>query len=407
MLAKSPHPPWLTGMLGASLKPIRILIGGDVCPTTANLEYFKRADVRELFNDLLSELENADLTVVNLECPLIEEHTPIAKNGPTLGAPSECINALRKAKVDILNLANNHIMDHGRKGLENTLKVCTQASIATVGAGRNIDQAKVILTKEVKGARIGVLAMAEHEFSTAREDYWGANPLNILDYVRDVKVQRKNIDYLLVLVHAGNQLYPLPSPRLTDTCHFLVEMGADAVIVQHSHCPGSYEYYLEAPIVYGQGDLIFEWKTKRNVFGFLVELNLEDIGRQSMNIIPYVQSDGHIGARKMSQEQEVMFIREIEYRSSKLSDRALLQREWIRFCETKIHSHYFNLLFGFAKIRGLTKLNRHLAFVERLCGKERLLWLQNVICCESHREILETIFEERRRSSVTNTDPLP
>ena len=50
----------------------------------------------------------------------------------------------------------------------------------------------------------------------------------------------------------------LPSPRLKDTCHFLIEMGANAVVVQHPHSFGGYESYRGGHIVYGQGALVMD-----------------------------------------------------------------------------------------------------------------------------------------------------
>ncbi|MGI0009907.1 MAG: CapA family protein, partial [Nitrosopumilaceae archaeon] len=105
---------------------INILIGGDVCPIGRNSPFFKMGDAANIFNDLLVEFQNADLSIVNLECPLINERTPLLKNGPVLGVESDCINGLKKAGIDVVNLANNHILDHGRAGLMNTLKICQE-----------------------------------------------------------------------------------------------------------------------------------------------------------------------------------------------------------------------------------------------------------------------------------------
>ena len=67
---------------------------------------------------------------MNLECPLIGKVTPISKCGPIFGADNQCIKGLKNAKITLLNLANNHILDHGPQGLENTLKVCADFEIS-------------------------------------------------------------------------------------------------------------------------------------------------------------------------------------------------------------------------------------------------------------------------------------
>src|SRR5438552_15603923 len=100
-----------------------IVIGADICPIEGNKPYFLAGDAKALLNDVLSELQQADLCIANLECPLVEEATPAVKTGPVFGEPGDCIRGIRAAGIDVLGLANNHILDHGAPGLKNTLKV--------------------------------------------------------------------------------------------------------------------------------------------------------------------------------------------------------------------------------------------------------------------------------------------
>ena len=92
---------------------IKIIIGGDVCPINRNESYFKKGDAKSIFNDLLPELKSADFSIVNLECPPIDKYTPIIKNGPILWVSSKCINGIKNSGIKLVNLANNHILDHG------------------------------------------------------------------------------------------------------------------------------------------------------------------------------------------------------------------------------------------------------------------------------------------------------
>jgi Bacterial capsule synthesis protein PGA_cap len=118
-----------------------ILVGADPCPIEGNQPYFVRGDAESLFHDLLPEIRSADLAIANLEGPLIDSPSPIPKTGPIFGEPSGCIAGIRNAGFHALCLANNHILDHGARGLENTLRVCAGAGIATVGAGQDLASA--------------------------------------------------------------------------------------------------------------------------------------------------------------------------------------------------------------------------------------------------------------------------
>ena len=95
------------------MEQIKVIIGGDVCPTERDQSLFKEGNALGIFHDLLEEFTIADLTVVNLEFPLIGEPSPIRKTGPVLAAPGDCVEGLVNSHIKCVGLANNHVLDHG------------------------------------------------------------------------------------------------------------------------------------------------------------------------------------------------------------------------------------------------------------------------------------------------------
>ena len=371
-----------------------VLIGADICPVEGNRSYFEKGDTRNLFNNLLVEFERADLRIANLECPLIEKPTPILKTGPTFGEANACINGIKAAGVDVLSLANNHILDHGSEGLKNTLEVCAKAGIATTGAGDNLRAARQILVTDVKGIRVGILAVAEHEFSTATKDSPGANPLDLIDFVRNVNSRRREIDCLIVLLHGADE-FCVPSPRIQDTCRFMIEMGANTVVVQHPHCLGGYEQYQGGHIVYGQGALIMDEPIYRPLKsfheGFLVKLSITAGAASTMDIVPFVQSDPVPGLRRMEKSKEQEFRRSLEAKSEALKNDSVVEADWLKFCERRKYA-YISGLLGHNRV--MRKLNSYGYLTRLLYGRRQLLGVKNLVCCETHREVIETIFNE-------------
>lgn len=369
-----------------------IIIGADVCPIEGNRLYFQRGDAESLFHDLLPEFNQADLVIANLECPLIEQPSPICKTGPIFGEPSDCINGIKAAGIDVLCLANNHIMDHGEAGLRNTLAVCERAGIATVGAGNNIAEARQILVWEIGAVRIGLLTVAEHEFSIAGKDKPGANPFDLIDFVRTVNGRRADFDYLIVLFH-GSAEFHVPTPRVRDTCRFMIEMGARAVIVQHPHVLGGYENYHGGHIVYGQGALVMDeaiYRSRKSFHeGFLVKLKIMDDTSSTMELIPFVQSDPVPGARRLGVDREREFLQSLAERSARIQDDTFVENEWLRFCQQHMHG-YLSSVLGHNPI--LRKVNLGGWLFRVLYGRRALLGIRNCVVCETHREALETIF---------------
>lgn len=371
---------------------VTVLLGADICPIEGNRPCLLKGDARALFHDLLPEFGQADLSIANLECPLIERQTPTKKTGPVFGEPSACINGIKQAGIDVLSLANNHILDHGAPGLENTLAVCARASIQTVGAGPNLDAARRILIRDLGGVRVGLLAVTEHEFSIATKHSPGANPLDLIDFVRNVTSHRSQFDYLIVLLHGGDEFF-VPSPRIQNTCRFMVEMGANAVIVQHPHVLGGYEDYRGGHIVYGQGALLMDeaiYRDRQSFHeGFLIKLSIAADAASAMAIVPFVQSNPAPGARRMDPAKEQEFRRQLAQRSAAIQDEALVQAEWLKFCDQNKHA-YISGLLGHNRI--LSKLNARGWLTRFLYNPRVLLGVRNTVLCETHREAIETIF---------------
>jgi poly-gamma-glutamate capsule biosynthesis protein CapA/YwtB (metallophosphatase superfamily) len=370
---------------------LRIVIGGDLCPTGPIGRACRDGDAAGVFGDLVDELQNADLAVLNLECPLITQPSPIAKSGPVLGTTPDHIAVLPAAGFDLVSLANNHAMDHGATGLASTIAACDRAGLASFGAGQDLDAAGQIRIRELAGCRVAFLGMAEHEFGIAQPRRAGVNPLDPMSFVRLVRRRAHDWDFLIVLLHGGNEFYPYPRPSLMDACRFLVEQGAHAVICQHTHCAGCYETYQGRHIVYGQGNLLFDSADASRSWyeGVLVVLEVDASSASRLRLVPICQSRPAPGVRSMPEPRATQFMAEIEERSARLGDAAFVQREWDGFCEQQREYYLRRLGSPNRAFRALDRLTRYTRFFySRAPLRAEHL---NLVRCESHREVLINI----------------
>ncbi len=136
-------------------KPLSILIVGDLVPTKTNEELFVKGEMSSLLGETLNELfQKADVSSVNLECPLTTSDTPIAKCGPNLRALPETIKGIKALRPTVIGLANNHISDYGEKGLSDTLSLLSDNDIPYVGVGNSLEEATksiMLVRKRVGG----------------------------------------------------------------------------------------------------------------------------------------------------------------------------------------------------------------------------------------------------------------
>ena len=257
---------------------MKLLIGGDLVPTKSNISLFENAEAETLLGkDLLALLESADYRLFNLEVPLTDAVTPIDKCGPNLIASTAAIAGIKTIGADFVTLANNHILDHGEKGLTSTMEELSRAGIDFAGAGKSLLEAKKPHIVNLNGKCVGIYCCAEHEFSIATPHTAGANPFEPLESLDHIAELKQQTDYVVVLHHGGKEYYRYPSPNLQKVCRKMIEKGADLVVCQHSHCIGCQEKWQSGTIVYGQGNFLFDdsenecWQTS-----LLVELSVED-----------------------------------------------------------------------------------------------------------------------------------
>ena len=371
---------------------IEIIISGDYCPVGRIGQLSMEQKYSEIYNDALPYLLDKDLSITNLECPLTSAINPIKKIGPTLSVNPQCINAITYGGFDVVTLSNNHILDQNENGLKETIEVCNKAGIKTVGAGMNLTEASEPLYLKIKSKRISVINITENEFSIASINKAGANPLNLIANYKQISQAKEKSDYILLILHGGNEQYNLPSPEMVQRCHFFTEIGVNAVICHHAHCPSGYEIYNGVPIFYGIGNFLFDKKTPGPDIwneGFFVKLN---INNNSFTIYPYYQNKNRAGLHLIHGEEKEKFLGKIEKLTSIIKDENLLKENWLSFCRST-ESYYLKSAFSLNKFQKVLFRNN---FFQSLIIKENMiLSLYNKISCEAHREVLLDILKSK------------
>ena len=374
----------------------KVIIGGDICPTNRNEKPFLEGDIDALFQDLKDNFKSGDLNIINLECPLISKNTSVHKLGPVLGANVNCVRTLKKLGIDVANIGNNHIMDHGKDGLDSTIKTLINNGIKYVGADKNKTKAKEILSIVVKNFKIGILSIVETEFHSATENGSGTNQLDIIDIIANLKENKNQFDFIIALIHGGLENYPFPSPKSQKFSRFLIEQGVGCVIWQHSHCAGYIEQYKDKYIVYGQGNLLFDIGKSSMMWhkGYLVELDLDGECNSTIKLIPYYQSYNKIGINKMNIDESQELTKDIFSKMELLSDETKVKKLWEEYCMTE-RKWYLGEMIGYARLITRMGFLKESSINQKLLGilginKDLLFKFRNLSFSESHQECMQT-----------------
>lgn len=366
------------------------MIFGDICPDNNYRKLFDSNKNAAFSDEIANDISNAKLVVGNLECPATNNKKPIIKCGPSLRAETNDVIKLKDIGFHVLSLANNHILDYGEKGVEDTLQVCEDSGIKYVGAGKNLEEAARTLVCEIEDKKIGILSFAEAEFNLARPSVPGANHFDPYQSFETIEELKKECDYVIVLYHGGIEYYKYPSPLLQKKCRGMARAGADLVLCQHSHCIGTMEQYQGSTIVYGQGNSIFGYKDGNDSWneGLLVEVDLAKEEKVQFKLLKATQT----GVEYAHKEESDSRIQQMKKDSEKLDDAEWISEKWSEFVDTQ-KALDMPLLYGWNRV--FNKLNRmtNNRLIDILYSKKKKMITMNLLRCEAHHEVVQTILE--------------
>ena len=225
------------------------------------------------WGDALQVIDEADpdLWLVNLETSVTtsDDHEPgKAVHYRMNPANVPCVSA---ADVHLCTIANNHVLDYGISGLEETLDVLTDAGLKTVGAGRDVGEAQRSMTVETSTAKVTVFSFGMPSSGVpaswaATKERPGVNVVGTAsdgaatDLMQRIGQAKGRGDLVVVSVHWGSNWgfdVPAGDVRLG---HRLVDAGTDVVFGHSSHHPRPIEVYRGKLVLYGCGDFIDDYE---------------------------------------------------------------------------------------------------------------------------------------------------
>ena len=214
-----------------------------------------------LSKDMQDILKNADIVMVNEEFPFSERGVQMEDKQFTFRMNPRYVSLFKDMGVDIVSLANNHVLDYGAEALSDTFMTLDEAGILYAGAGESEERAKEPQIIEVNGKKYGFLA-ASRVLPVASWNVENTAPGVFSTYdatalVEEIKKVRAECDYLTVFVHWGLERKEYPESYQKTLAMQYIDAGADAVIGSHSHCLQGVEYINGKPVFYSLGNFLF------------------------------------------------------------------------------------------------------------------------------------------------------
>jgi poly-gamma-glutamate synthesis protein (capsule biosynthesis protein) len=266
---------------------------GDVSPSRTMESQIVRYGPRYPWTGLSPLLVDADLVAANLESALTIQGEPLNKSY-LLRAHPYMGRTLLEAGFDLMTLANNHALDYGSQGLDETLATLQALGIATVGAGVSDKSAHRPAHFSVHGVRISVLAYAAARW-TGSPDVPSTDRLAWTEAAAveaDIQSIREQSDLVVALLHAGTEYARQPSSDQVAFARAAIRAGADLVVGHHPHVTQTVERHEQGLIVYSLGDALFDIPQQAAMRGDLLRVHVTREGLVQAELWPFWIEDG-------------------------------------------------------------------------------------------------------------------
>ncbi len=244
---------------------VTFAVAGDVLPHEPVIEAANAAAAPgnrdgwdALFANVSDVFRDADFGFVNLETPVAPKHS-LGTKAFQFNAPVALLDSLKFNGVKVVSFANNHVMDQGWPGFDETLEHLREEDLLFVGSGATADAAWQPVILEKNGIRIGWLGMTRWlngnrnpekdsqphvAFFPYPGESMGAPGRDEAGVLEAIKAARAQCDLLLVSIHWGIEYSPMPRPEDVEAAHAFLEAGASAVIAHHPHVLQPIETYV-------------------------------------------------------------------------------------------------------------------------------------------------------------------
>jgi poly-gamma-glutamate capsule biosynthesis protein CapA/YwtB (metallophosphatase superfamily) len=271
-------------------KPVSITIlgaGDDLIHSTLYNRAKKLAggdgyDFDPMYERVKSRIQSADIAVINQETVLASEVAPIS-GYPLFNSPTEVGDELVNLGFDVINHANNHLLDMGEKGIKATLDYWDTKPVTVVGAYRNkedLQNIRIVEAKGIKTAHIGITEMTNGLYLPKDSDYQIIYASDT-DLIKSLIQKAKSMaDVVVVSVHWGNEdTYTLTEKQKT-LAQQMVDWGADIIFGNHPHVVQQLTLLTresdgaKCPVIYALGNFISGQLYGRNMVSGLLTVTM-------------------------------------------------------------------------------------------------------------------------------------
>ncbi len=195
----------------------------------------KEYDFLPVYADISSHIAGADFAFINQETVMAGESYGYS-GYPTFNSPRQLGLDMVALGFDIINIANNHMLDMGAAGLADTVDFWKSQPVTLLGAAYAPAEPVIL---EQDGVKIALLS---YTYSTNGFSQ-GKDALIQIPYIEEERIlsdiqyaKNHRADVIIASVHWGTENTPVPTDSQTSLAQLMADAGVDVILGHHSHC---------------------------------------------------------------------------------------------------------------------------------------------------------------------------
>lgn len=259
-------------------------------------------DFSYCYENIAETVSKADIATINQETIIAESFSP--SGYPMFNSPHEVGDEIVKIGFDVVNMANNHMIDKGAKGLAEAIEYWDTKDVVRTGAYKNTEDLNKVEYIESNGLKIGLVGVTQYTNGL----YLPADSELKIIYSADEDIikskianAKKECDMVLVNVHWGNEYQTEPTQDQRNLAQKMADWGADVIIGHHPHVIQPIEFIQREDgsrvlVVFSLGNFISQQNTPARVVGGMVSYTVTknyETGKLDISNVKFIPTVTH------------------------------------------------------------------------------------------------------------------
>ncbi|MBQ3182503.1 MAG: CapA family protein [Clostridia bacterium] len=255
-----------------------------------------------IYENIRPAIEAADISYINQETMMSGAEYGYT-DYPCFNSPQHLGDQLTEIGFDIVNIANNHMLDTTTPGLLDTIKYWRTKDVTLIGGYENKEVYNTPVIVEKNGISMVFLS---YTYATNGFKPWDGYDV-VVPYlekqqlIEDIRRVRDEADTLIVSVHWGNENQFEPTSEQRELAQVMCDEGVDVIIGTHPHVIQPVEWINsdngnKTLCIYSLGDLVAVMMKASNMLGGLCTFDIVKVnGEISIQNVLFTPVVHHFG----------------------------------------------------------------------------------------------------------------